>query len=274
MFLMNVDDAAATEHFMQSANSKHKHIHNYANWPWHRCLARHSSWHKAKQGGVAKHASHKKKNNITSFSSRLRRNLRSLHSKFDTVSALDETDEEENNSEAHDLAHAAARMEKAAPTIDTVPDKSAEATIPAAPASPTQLGAEYHAATRAFDDHGRPTRVRQPVNVPGGPKLSSRAVLKEAAQYMNDQPDTALAILKRLAPQIGASPSLVQKFSHGEPLLRSLALQANLDSVREQLRAARVINADKADRLSGLATLLLNTARGGAITQVEGMRVM
>merc|ERR1712070_587909 len=78
------------------------------------------------------------------------------------------------------------------------------------------LTQEWHAATRAIDDTGRHTAVRQPVNVPGGPRVPPPVVFKEAVEYIKNNKERALHILKSLAPKVGVSHSSIMEHATGD----------------------------------------------------------
>lgn len=259
MWFTNVDDKEAAGHFAEFANSR-ANFHDYGTWPKHRCLGKHSSWDNAADEPLPDGAVEENLHKDSSLASRFRGRSHQGLGAFSRFAAADVTT---TTTTAEPIPQARFIQPSFEPEPPTEPAVGA-APIPVA-------SAEWHAATRAFDDQGRRTAVRQPLNVPGGPKMKAHLVFQEAIEYIKEHRDSAMAILKRLAPKLGVSESNLHTSASGDVLLRGFAMQANLQAVRERLRDAKVQGADSADRSFGVASLLLNTARGGPGTRAEGM---
>jgi len=266
MFFTNVDDHDAAGQFANSSRARQPNVRDHGNWPWHRCLARHSSGHNAGAEICGADALDddplKAEREETDVLMPLPGSLRSKRGNPEAnVASLEEDQHKQPLSKT---VYVEANFQREHMHEHSAPNSGSGAVS----------GSDYHAGTRSFDDNGMQTRVRQPVNVPGGRKVGAPVVMKEAAEYIKEHRDSAMSILRRLAPRLKVSQSVLhaQADSKGEVLLRAFALQANLEAMREILRTAKVVGADTADRLFGVAILLINTARGGLATLGGDMR--
>lgn len=222
MWFTDLGDADAEGHFRSFAGDRVKpDYRDFGTWPQHRCLSGHSAWRKA----------------------------------FDSPRTQPEQVQDEqpapNNEDSQPES-------KQMPDIFPWPvDYVFEAEPVVAPEVPVTKAA-YQAGITALHHDGSKAPLR--INVPGGRRLKAADVFKEAVQYVEKHPNRALSIMRRLARELDITKSCVQTIHSAEPFLRGIALQAKLPVVRERLKIDKVIGAERIDRATGIALLLLNTA--------------